>query len=102
MFLERNKKLSDIVNSFKDRFDKAQRQVTQLDFKNVELTKTVRKLEEELEFYKQEAKEKFTLEVHIKELSDEVQGLQALKREAKSGSQQAKIMELEQECQNFQ
>lgn len=100
--LDRNKHLQGILDSFKDRYEKAKQNSVTLDFKNTELNKEIRKIEEEMSFYKEEVRAKFNLEIKIAELNEEIAALRAFKKEALNNDLNVRLKELQAQNGNLQ
>ena len=100
--LDRNKHLQGILDSFKDRYEKAKQNSVTLEFKNTELNKEIRKIEEEMSFYKEEVRAKFNLEIKIAELNEEIAALRAFKKNALNNDLNVRLKELQAQNGNLQ
>jgi hypothetical protein len=100
--LDRNKHLQGILDSFKGRYEKAKTNSVTLEFRNTELNKEIRKIEEEMSFYKEEVRAKFNLEIKIAELNEEIAALRAFKKEALNNDLNVRLKELQAQNSNLQ
>ena len=78
-YVDRNKNLQNLLDSAKNKYDKSRKKSVNLEFKNEELNKEVKKIEEEMGFYKLEVKEKFNLELKLASMDEEIQSLRKLR-----------------------
>lgn len=100
-YIDRNKNLQNLLDSAKDKYEKQRKKAINLEFKNEELNKEIKKIEEEMGFYKLEVKEKFNLEIKLASLDEEMKSLRKLRDKFNSENLAIINTELKAANENF-